>query len=388
MSRIYEKLRGKLRIEVWGAYVEELLNAGALSAIELWDMERVDGCTLRLSMYEPDYPALSALGEKCGCQIKIISAAGGSRDRKLVRRRGLLLAFMLAASAMLYVSSLFVWEIDVTGNEKLSRGQVLRALSQCGLDQGSFRYSLSADLIRSAMMQKLPELAWMTVNINGSRAVAVIVERQEKPEIYSESQPADIVAARTGIVRRVSVENGRAVVEKGQSVLEGELLVSGTMDSLTKGSKLVRARAQVLADTWQEISAVCPVEEDVKEPSPISRSRFAIIFGKRRINLYFDSGKAIDECDKIVYEYNLGIEGLFSLPLSFVREELRGYELQSGRAADRQQMERQLYSLLDEMVEGQVLSSSFSEGESQGLYVLTLRSHCLENIAELNDMTG
>ena len=56
MSRIYEKLRGKLRIEVWGAYVEELLNAGALSAIELWDMERVDGCTLRLSLIHISEP--------------------------------------------------------------------------------------------------------------------------------------------------------------------------------------------------------------------------------------------------------------------------------------------------------------------------------------------
>lgn len=388
MGRLYEKLRGKLRVEICGAYGEGLLNAAALSAIELWDIECVDDFTLRMNVYEPDYPQLQALAEKCMCEIKTISAKGGSRDRKLIKRRWGLLAFLLAAALLLFASSLFVWEIDVVGNEKLSRGQVLRALSRCGVDCGSYRYSISADLVRSQMMRELPELGWMTVNISGSRAVAVIVERQEKPEIYAQSDPADIVAARTGIIKRMSVENGKPVVSPGASVLEGELLVSGVMDSLANGSKFVRAKAKVMADTWHEISAVCPAEEEVKEPGILSRNRFAIIFGKRRINLYFDSGKAIDECDKIIHEYNLGIEGLFAMPVTIIREELISYDTQTQKAYDRQEMERQLEEILLDKVNGQVLSQNFSEGESNGVYVLTLRSHCLEDIALAVDMPG
>ena len=174
----------------------------------------------------------------------------------------------------------------------------------------------------------------------------------------------------------------------GASVLEGELLVSGVMDSLANGSKFVRAKAKVMADTWHEISAVCPAEEEVKEPGILSRNRFAIIFGKRRINLYFDSGKAIDECDKIIHEYNLGIEGLFAMPVTIIREELISYDTQTQKAYDRQEMERQLEEILLDKVNGQVLSQNFSEGESNGVYVLTLRSHCLEDIALAVDMPG
>jgi len=388
MSRIYEKLRGKLRIEVCGAYVENLLNAAALSAIELWDIECVDACTLRLSMYEPEYEPLQTIAEKCMCEIRMLNTQGGSRDRRLLKRRAWLLGFLCLTAAMLFVSSLFVWEIEVVGNEQLTDGQILRALSRCGVDKGSCRYAISADLVRSEMIRQLPEIAWMTVNINGSRAVAVIVERREKPEIYAESQPADIVAAQTGIIKRMSVENGKAVVHRGQSVLAGETLVSGTMDSIANGNKYVRAKARVLADTWQEISAVCPLQEDIKEPGLVSRSRFAIIFGKRRINLYFDSGKAIDQCDKIIHEYNLGVEGLFALPVSFIREELRSYDTQPDAAYDRQLMEQTLSRNLSERVKGQVLNKSFTAGESKGLYVVTLRSHCLEDIAKAVNMDG
>lgn len=388
MGRIYEKLRGRLRVEVCGAYVEGLLNAAALEAVELWEIECVDDHTLRLNIYEPDFPRFRALAEKCMCELKVLSARGGSRDRKLIKRRWGLLAFLAVSALLLLVSSLFVWEIEVVGNEKLSRGQVLRALSRSGVDLGTYRYSVSADLVRSSMMQQLPELGWMTVNINGSRAMAVIVERQEKPEIYAQSDPADIVAAETGIIKRMSVENGKPAVKQGDSVLEGELLVSGLMDSLSSGSKFVRAKAKVMADTWHELSAVCPAEEEVKEPGFLSRSRFALVFGKRRINLYFDSGKAIDGCDKIIHEYKLGVEGLFALPVTLVREELIPYETELQPAYDRDAMARQLEKQLLEGMDGEVLSRSFSEGESGGLYVLTLRSHCLEDIALAVDMPG
>ena len=383
MGKIYEKLKGRLDVEVCGAYVEGLLNAAALSAIALWDVRCVDDCTVRLRMYETDYPALAALSEKCMCELKPIGLSGGSRDRKLLRRRVWLLVFLLLMGLLLFVSSLFIWEIEVVGNEQLTDGQVLRALSRCGVDSGTCRYSVSADLVRSQMLRELPELAWMTVNISGSRAVAVVMERQEKPEIYAESAPADIVAARTGIVRRLSVENGRPVVHGGQSVLAGETLVSAEMDSLSNGSKYVRARAQVLADTWRELSAVCPAREEVKQPNLISRSRFAVIFGKRRINLYFDSGKAIDECDKIIHEYKLGAEGLFALPVTLVREELRGYDTQLQPACDRQEMERQLNRLLLADVKGQVLEKSFTAAGGEALYAVTLRCHCLEDIARV-----
>lgn len=387
MGKIDEKIRGRLEVEVCGAYVEGLLNAAAMSAIALWNVRSVDACTVRLCMYETDYPALSALGEKCMCELKPIRLSGGSRDRKLLKRRRWLAVFLLLMGVLLFASSLFIWEIDVMGNEQLTDGQVLRALSRCGVDSGTCRYSVSADLVRSQMLRELPELAWMTVNISGSRAVAVVLERQEKPEIYAESAPADVVAARTGIVRRLSVENGRPVAQRGQSVLAGETLVSAEMDSLSNGSKYVRAKASVLADTWRELSAVCPAQEEVKEPNRLSRSRFAVIFGKRRINLYFDSGKAIDECDKIIHEYKLGAEGLFALPVTFVREELRGYDSQLKPAYDRQALERELTAYLLADVKGQVLEKSFTAAGGESLYVLTLRCHCLEDIARVTPST-
>ena len=44
-------------------------------------------------------------------------------------------------------------------------------------------------------------------------------------------------------------------------------------------------------------------------------------------------------------------------------------------------MAEHLAALLQRETEGQVLQSVYTESVSDGLYILTLRAHCLENIA-------
>ena len=79
----------------------------------------------------------------------------------------------------------------------------------------------------------------------------------------------------------------------------------------------------------------------------------------------------------------MGAEGLFALPVTLVREELRAYDTQLQPACDRQEMERQLNRLLLADVKGQVLEKSFTAAGGETLYVLTLRCHCLEDIARV-----
>ena len=152
--------------------------------------------------------------------------------------------------------------------------------------EGSRWPGLSVDRIRSEMLLKLPELGWMTVNVSGSRALVWVVERVEKPEIYAEQEAADIVARRTGIVTDTLVKNGRSLVKPGSAVLEGEVLVTGAMDSLSHPTRYVRASAEIRADTWYAWTALEPASWEQKTEIKRLRRRFALRVGKKRINLF------------------------------------------------------------------------------------------------------
>ena len=369
----------RVKAEAFGALPESLVNAAAASGLELWNLKRKNENTLCFELYESGLDTLRELAGKCYVELSVSHCAG--EKRRVLKKRAVLLLLCMLCGLSLMLSSLFIWKIEVYGTRHISRGEVLRALEDSGVYVGRFWPGIKADEVRSVFMPKLPDVGWMTVNISGSRAVVLINERQEKPEIYKESSAADLVAAKTGLLRRVSVLAGKAEAEAGQAVAAGEKLASGRLESIMGTERLVRARGSVMADTWYEIDAVCPEEMEIKTDTGLVRHRFSLVFGKRRINFYISSGKAIDECDKIINDYNLSIKGHFALPIRFIHETILPYESSPGPGYDKEAMGRSLCSELESRTEGQLLQRSLTESFARGLYVLTLRAHCVENIA-------
>lgn len=386
MSKIDRQVKGTLRFEVCGACPESVLNACAMQAVELMELESIDKCTLRVTVFENRAEEFQALARRCMCETEKLSQRGGSKSRKLIKRRRALLLFALLTAGLLLLSSLFIWDIQVQGCRTLSPGRVLRALSDCGVEQGSFRFGVNSDMVRSRVMVELPEIAWMTVNVRGSRATVLVMEREEKPEIYAEAEASDLVAAKTGIVKSLSVLSGKTLVRPGQAVTAGETLVSGTVDSITAQPRQLRSSGSVTAETWTEISALRPASEQQKTGETKKSFRFALKFGEKRINLYVSGRNALDECDKIVYEYKLGIEGLFLLPVSIIKEELSFYQTETGPSAAGEEMKAALLAYLRQTVDGEVLETDFSFSDGGELLCVTLYAHCLENIAETREI--
>ncbi|MBO5555629.1 MAG: sporulation protein YqfD [Oscillospiraceae bacterium] len=387
MRKAIDRLLGMVQVEICGLFPEAVLNLCAQRALSLEEPGRPDAYTLQTWVRERDLKDLENLCRQGRCEMRVLVARGGSRHLRLLRRRWALLLAAILVGAGLWVSSLFIWEIEVQGCERLSQGKVLRALADCGVEQGSYWPSLTVDLVRSRMLSRMPEVAWMTVNVSGSRAVVLIQERMEKPEIYAEQGVSDLVAERTGIVARLRVENGYPLVQEGQTVVQGETLVSGTVENLSGPSRELRARGSVLADTWYECTAVCPPAAEQKEEILGRSSRFALKLGRRRINFYRKGKKTLDGCDRIVHEYKIGIEGLFALPLTLVREDCIQRQSAKSVVAPAGPMAQRLRSELQEGIDGEVLSAQTESFAAEGGVYVTLRAHCREEIARNQERT-
>ena len=241
-------------------------------------------------------------------------------------------------------------------------------------------------MLRDRVLLHEPRLAWLAVNIHGSVAEVRLLPRAEKPEMLQESGAADLRACHAGLVRHISARSGQVLAQPGRAVTEGEVLISGTVESITAAPRQVRAQGEVWADTWYELTAVCPPPQGKESAGAGLRGRFALKIGGKRINFYQNGGKTIDGCDKIVHEYNLGIEGLFRLPLGFVWEELRPYRTSEISRDPGEELGQRLLASLDEHIEGEIVSSGLSAAEVDGMTVVTLRAQCRENIAQTVDI--
>lgn len=368
-------LRAEARVELRGGGTERLLNACAEAGLPLWDIFFADGACLHATLRQSDLQRLEKTAALFQCEMRTLELRGGGVKR--LRARSRLVVFAAVCAVLLALSSLFIWDFEVKGNERLSKGEILRALSDCGVSEGCFWPAADAERVRGEMLLRCGDLAWMTLNVRGSRATVLVLEREEKPELYDEGAAADLVAARAGVVRELNVRNGRTLVGRGELVEAGQTLVSGTMDSPTGQTRLVRAAGGVTAETWPERSIFLSPGARRKERVNGLRLIVGLRWGKNRIDLVTNSRKELDECDKIVKEYTLGIRGLFRFPLGLCVEIYRPYRMADEAAADLPGAKARALGALEEEIDGEILSYEFEEGDGR----IVLHAHCLENIA-------
>ena len=368
-------LRAEARIELRGGGTERLLNACAEAGLPLRDISFSENSCLHATLRQSDLQRMEKTAALFQCEMRTLELWGGGVKR--LRARSRLAAFAAVCALLLALSSLFIWDFEVKGNERLSKGEILRALSDCGVSEGCFWPAADAERVRGEMLLRCGDLAWMTLNVRGSRATVLVLEREEKPELYDEGAAADLVAARAGVVRELNVRNGRTLVGRGELVEAGQTLVSGTMDSPTGQTRSVRAEGKVTAETWPERGIYLSPGTRRKERKNGLRLIVGIRWGKNRIDLVTNSRKELDECDKIVKEYTLGIRGLFRFPLGLCVEIYRPYRITGEAAADLPGAKARALDALEEEIDGEILSYEFEEGDGR----IVLRAHCLEDIA-------
>lgn len=384
MYGFFNRIRSRARVTVSGAMPESLLNACAAAGIEIISAESVDEFTLRLTVPYRRLRQVRSLAQKCMCTLSAESDAGAAAFGKKLRHRLTVFVLAVCVLGLAFVSRAYIWEIEVTGNETVSTGEILDALEQCGVGLGSFWPDFTSDSIRSEVIARIPELAWLTVNVHGSRAEVIVRERIKKPEMIDNDEPFDIFAKKEGFIVDVRALAGSAQVQRGQAVSRGQLLISGAVEDITGGVRGVHAYGEVTARTYYEISAVYPAVEERKSYTGHQKDRWALVIGGKRINFYENSSISQADCDKIYTEYKMEIKGLFSLPVSLVRERSVFYERESVSAdAYRQRLllEQELHRrLLEETDGGKIIYESFSHSQSGDIISVCLRAECEESI--------
>lgn len=376
---------GWAECRVSGALLAAFLNGCANRGLRPVSAEPDGDFALRVRLRSGDVKKAERIARKTQCALEVISAGGAPRFGRTVLRRASVAAGLLLIALLLVWSKLYIWEIEVTGNETVPTARILDGLRECGIGYGSFWPSITSDILRSELLIELPELSWATVNIHGSRAEVIVRERVPKPEIWSDRDKADVVAAKPGFVTGVRVLNGTAKVRQGSAVLTGETLISAETDSAFSGPRTVHAAGTVLAETYYELTALAPLTQAEKVYTGERHSRWAVVVGKNRYNFYGNSSISTAACDRITTVWDCAVGGVFSLPVSVIRETELEYgtvETERDGFLACRELEAALHArLLSELgPEAEIESERFSASAANGVITVTLRAKCTEDI--------
>lgn len=255
-------------IEVNGFSVERFINMAAFRGIYLWDISP-SGSSVTMKASKDGRGILKECAKKTGCRFQVIGERGLPSFIKRYQKRKILAAGIFFFILGLYALSSFIWEVRVTGNERLTQEELLSACAELGLKPGAFRRNVDPDAITDSLAEQFADISWVSVHITGTNAQIRLVETIPKPQMMDRATPCDIVASKDSVIQSIAVESGTPLAEMGDVVEKGDILISSQVDIKAAdelvGTEWVRARGKVYGKLWHEITEELPLQYTQKE---------------------------------------------------------------------------------------------------------------------------
>lgn len=375
--------RDRVRVQVTSANIWGSIRLLNRRSIPVFRVRQEDELTFSFEINRRHLAELRSLLEKRGDRIALVQKTFLHAIQQSVLHRPVLYTGLVLFFAVSLLLPTRILTVEVEGNQTIPSGKILEAAEEAGIKLFTPCAQVRSEKMKNALLSAIPELQWAGINTYGCKAVISVQERAASGPMQKDTKTvSSIVADRDGIIQSFTALHGSVQCREGQAVKKGQVLISGYTDCgiCIRGE---RAQGEVYAQTLRTVRTVTPSVCQARELQ-YRQQRYSIILGKKRINLWKDSGIWDSTCGRISREYRLTLPGGISLPVSLVCETLSWYT-QTEQTVDAEDARGELLSfsqnyLSDQMIAGTVSHADEVLDTEPGVYLLTGQYICTEMI--------
>ena len=245
---------GYIKFSLIGTECEEFLSNSLNNGVKIYDIENNEGI-IYAKISPSQYFMLARMRRGFHVRMRITEKHGLWFMAYRYRNRYGFITGALAYGLILLLCSGIVWDITITGNERISDESVLEFLAENGIYPGASRKELDTTVTELSALLSFEDLAWISIENEGSRVNVKLNERISNAESgLSLSTPCNIVAAHGGIITEAEVYRGTLLYEIGSGVAEGDIIVSGIVNDGAGNISINHADAKIIAEYEEEVS--------------------------------------------------------------------------------------------------------------------------------------
>ncbi len=249
-----KKSIGYVKFYIIGTECEEFITDAISQGISIFDVENVKGI-IYAKAYPKDYILLSRLKRQYYVHIKITEKHGiWFKLNKYKERYGILMG-IAAYGLTIFLCSTIVWDITITGNNRISNDSILDFLSQNGIYAGVSRKGIANTVTELNAQLGFDDLAWISIESEGSRINVKLNETISNPKSgIPVSTPCNIVAAKDGKIINAVVNRGTLMYEIGSGVTKDSVIISGIVKDGAGNVSVQHADGEITAEFEEEVS--------------------------------------------------------------------------------------------------------------------------------------
>jgi len=333
IERIRKFFKGNVRIGVSGHNRDRFLNICASRGYYIWELE-ANGQEYEMNMGIREFKELRPLARKCNVHVSVRQKNGLPFLLYKNRHRKFLTAGFLTGSMILLVLSLFVWNIEILGNQKETTEAIFQYLKEENIYFGSLKNTIDCKALSAELRREFAGFTWVSAKLKGTSLIIEVKENETQVAESIEALPiSDLVAEVGGIIEKIVTRNGVPMVKAGDRVETGDLLVSGEVPVYNDAGELTGyqycgADADIRIKTVYTYHDSFPLKYQERVYTGNRKKGFYMktIWGRFGWN---PGRNAFEEYDEITQEWQMGLSRYFKLPVSIGRIEAREYIIES-----------------------------------------------------------
>lgn len=284
-------LFGYISFSAGGGFPERFINLCRLRGINLWNLKS-ENSVIYACTDCAGYKKIRSVAKKSGMRVRMKRKHGLPFFLNRHSRRSGVIVGICFCIAVICILSTRIWSVDVTGNVRVPSEKIIGVFEELGVKKGISGNRIDIRSVEIAALQKLPEISWLNINIDGSAARIEVRETEVNNDSGENGEPSDIVAARDGQIVILRPFNGTQEQKIGNPVLKGDLLISGIEENKDLTVSFCRASGYVVARTNRSVKV--EQKSKLKVSKAVSKKDtyildfliFSIPFGKVSGNAY------------------------------------------------------------------------------------------------------
>lgn len=229
-----------------------------------------------------------------------------------IKRNYIFCICLLIGVILFFIMSNMVVKINIIHESSEIREIIADELDEYRIKVLSFKKSYKElDKIRQEILDKYPEkLDWMEFDVDGM-IINVRIEERIITDTNKDDKVCNLVAAKSGIINDIKVEQGEVLVNINDYVNEGDILVTGVINYNEEMKRTTCASGEIYATTWYTVDVKIPFE--YSEYVETGKKKYNIVWENNQnkhqiLRERFDSYNSYLKNILKIFDFNLYVE--------------------------------------------------------------------------------
>lgn len=221
--------KGYLVVLLKGYSPERFLNICSSHNINIWNLLHTEeGYQFCITI--ADFRKLKPIVKKTKTKLIIRNRYGFPFFLYKYRKRKLFFAGVGLCLGIIYIMSLFIWDIHIEGNYSYTEDVLLDFLKSKDVIHGMKKDEVDCSAIEKMLRSEYEDVTWVSASVSGTRLVIKIQENFDNMVMLETTAPSNLVAAKDCKITSIVTRSGTPLVKKGDIVAKGDILVSGIVE--------------------------------------------------------------------------------------------------------------------------------------------------------------